>query len=96
MGLSIIYSDIQRILINFPSDIREDVVSTLEDISSDANDSRNILGLYVHDSRSDGIAEKMAEDLVEKMHKLIKAFNIDMINVINTTEREYRTKIKRS
>jgi hypothetical protein len=96
MSLPSIYFELQELLINFPGDSRENIVSMLEDISADINDSRNILGLYVHDSRSDGVAEKMAEDLVGKMSKLIKAFNIEMMNVISNTEREYITKVKRS
>lgn len=96
MSLILFYSEIQELLTNFPEDVKENIVSLLEEISSDANDSRNILGLYVHDSKSDGIADKMAEDLVERMNKLIKAFNIEMMNVISNTEREYRAKIKRS
>jgi uncharacterized protein YgfB (UPF0149 family) len=96
MSLLIIYYDLQRLLTVFPSDIKEDVVSILEEISSDTNDSRNILNLYVHDNKSDGVAEKMADDLTEKMNKLIKTFNINMMQVISDTEKEYRTKIKRS
>ena len=95
MGLSIIFSELQEMLINFPADARENIVSFLEDISSDVNDSRNILGIYQHDSSSDGIADKMAEELIQKMTKRIKAFNSEMVEMIIHTEVDYRMKIKK-
>jgi hypothetical protein len=95
LSLSIIFSELQELLINFPSDARENIVSFLEDISSDVNDSRNILGIYQHDSSSDGIADKMAEELTQKMTKRIKAFNAEMIEMILHAEADYRMKIKK-
>ena len=95
MGLSTVYSEIQELLVNFPSDIRDNIVSYLEEISEDTNDHRNILGLYEHDVTSDGVSDKLANDLIEKMTKLIKTFNVEMIRILDDTEKEYRTKIKR-
>lgn len=95
MGLSIIFYELQELLINFPSDSRENIVSFLEELSSDANDSRNILGMYEHDTSSDGIAENMAEELIQKMTKRIKAFNSEMVEMILHTEADYRMKIKK-
>jgi hypothetical protein len=45
MSLSSVYSEIQGLLVNFPLDVKDTVVSYLEEISEDTNDHRNILGL---------------------------------------------------
>jgi len=95
MGLSIIYSELQELLTNYPSDIRESIVSYLEEISSDLNDTRNILGMFEHDATSDGIADKLAEELIQDMTKRIKVFNKDMLEMIIKTELDYLTKIKK-
>jgi len=95
MSLSSVYSEIQGLLVNFPLDVKDTIVSYLEEISEDTNGHRNILGLYEHDVSSDGISDKLADDLIIKMAELIKTFNVEMIKIIEITEKEYRIKIKR-
>lgn len=90
MSLLIVFSDLKSLLTNFPADAKEDIVAYLEDLSSDIADSRNPIGMYHHDPKYDGMAETTAEELVEKMNGLIKTFNKEMVDLIGTTEREFK------
>jgi len=94
MSLTVVFSELQEILTNYPSDVRDNVVSYLDEILDDTVDYRNILGLYEYqDNGMDQLKNKIALILTEQMSKMIKAFNIEMVNLIEGAEKDFKLQI---
>lgn len=99
MSLSTIFSesDIKSLLGTFSEDSKYQIIEYLDDVIIDTKGRKNILGLYEFDLPEeifDGLKEEIANNLTEKMNKLIRVFSIDMILLLNNTEAEFKQKIK--
>lgn len=98
MSLSIVFSesDIKNLLNTFSEDSKYQIIEYLEDIVIELKGKRNILGIYEFDNevRYDEIKEEITNTVAEKMHKLIRTFNIDMLLLLNNAEAEFRQKLK--
>jgi hypothetical protein len=93
MSLQFIFSELRELLTSLPDDVRDSVISFLEEQVSEITDSRNSLGMFQHNSKFDSLTERTTEDLIVKMKKLIMEFNIEMMDLLSKTERDFKKKV---